>query len=95
MPLQIQRIEVELQDLYVSLDEATELQDSTLFEVRELQWRPWEQEKKFVMAVTMEMDLDLKFIQRNHFTAFDLLSDIGGFASIIQFFIVLFLTAWN
>ena len=49
---------VDLQDLYVSLDEATELVDASLFEVKELLWKPWEKEENFVTAVTIEMDLN-------------------------------------
>ena len=48
----------------------------------QLAWRPYEDEQAFVMAVTLEMDLDLLIVSRNLFTILDVLSNIGGLASI-------------
>ena len=34
-------------------------------------------------AVTIEMDLDIQQIERNQYTAFDMLSDVGGISGIL------------
>ena len=47
------------------------------------------------MAVTLEMDLDLKTVERSHFGFIELLSDIGGIASILSASIVTTLAVWH
>ena len=47
------------------------------------------------MAVTMEMDLNHGTLQREHVTFVDLLSDIGGFSSILTFIVTVVLTAFH
>ena len=79
----------------ISLDEVTELQNSSLFDLVELVWRPYEAEPAFVMAVTLEMDLDLLIVSRNLFTILDFLSNIGGLASIVASTLGLIVTIFN
>ena len=58
IPFKISRSEAILQDLYFSFDKATEFSDSTLFDISQLSWRPFEWNPNWLMAVSFEMDLD-------------------------------------
>ena len=48
-----------------------------------------------VMGVSFEMNLDQKVIERNRFTILDLLSDIGGFMSMITGGLSFIIASWN
>ena len=58
IPFKISRSEAILQDLYFSLDKATEFSDSTLFDTSQLSWKAFEVNPNWLMAISFEMDLD-------------------------------------
>ena len=47
------------------------------------------------MALAFEINLDLLFVNRDGYTAIDVLSDIGGMESIFISGITIFLSLWN
>ena len=47
------------------------------------------------MSLSFEMNLDLLFVNRDGYTAIDVLSDIGGMEAIFISGITIFLSIWN
>ena len=64
--------------MLVNLDSVTMLEDESVFELEELPTRPWGFDNVTLSNISIEMNLDLKYINREGYTALDLISDIGG-----------------
>ena len=47
------------------------------------------------MAIGIDMDLDLDVIERSHYTILDVLSDVGGIASVTTSIVALILSILN
>ena len=56
---------------------------------------PYEIDDKVWVSVTIEMDLNRMDYSRSRYTAFDLLSDVGGFSVTFAQIFAFFLAAWN
>ena len=56
---------------------------------------PYEIDDKVWVSVTIEMDLNRMDYSRSRYTAFDLLSDVGGLSVMFAQIFALFLSAWN
>ena len=83
IPFKISRTSLELQDMLVDFDEMTELNDKSVFEFEELLTRPWTFDKVTLANISVEMNLDLKILKREGYTALDLISDIGGMQGLL------------
>ena len=79
---EVQRSELELQDLLFDLDELTMLQDQSVFSVGKVYNRPYEKDPDLMTSIVIETNLDQLFIQREGYTILDLLSDVGGLSGI-------------
>ncbi len=77
------------------MDEVTERTDSSSFSLVKGPTRPHEFFDRDVMAIGIDMDLNLDVIERNHYTILDMLSDVGGLASITTGIVALFLSVLN
>ena len=75
-----------LQDKIVALDEITELENSNLFKLVRMPARPFEFFEEDVMGVGIELDLDLRRIERSNYTILDVLADVGGLSSVTTVF---------
>lgn len=75
-----------LQDKIVALDEITELENSNLFRLERMPARPFEFFEEDVMGVGIELDLDLRRIERSNYTILDVLADVGGLSSVTTVF---------
>ena len=69
--------------MLVDFDEMTELNDKSVFEFEELLTRPWTFDKVTLANISVEMNLDLKILKREGYTALDLISDIGGMQGLL------------
>ena len=58
----IVRTRVELQDLFVNLDEITELEDTSVFQIKYTINRPYEADPSLVTSLIIENNLDQLFI---------------------------------
>ena len=56
---------------------------------------PYEYPDNIHLSVTLEMNLNRMEYSRSRYTAFDLLSDVGGLKGMFAELFVLFLAAWN
>ena len=56
---------------------------------------PYEFTDNVWVSVTIEMDLNRMEYSRSRYTAFDLLSDVGGLKGMFAEIFVAFLAAWN
>ena len=56
---------------------------------------PYEVDDKTWVSVTVEMDLNRMDYSRSRYTAFDLLSDVGGLSIMLTQIFAIFLAAWN
>lgn len=55
----------------------------------------YEKDDIVLMEATIEMNLDLKIIDRNGYTFIDLLSDVGGVQAVLVSFMAAWMTLWN
>ena len=79
------KTEVELQDLYIDLDDATVFGADSLFElkmqssrIREEIWR-----EGIMHEIDFEMGKEKKVLERNIYTVLDFISDIGGVQGLL------------
>ena len=57
--------------------------------------RPYEADYDVAIDITFEMNLDLKIISRDGYTALDWLSDIGGIQGIFISGLTIIIGFWN
>ncbi len=77
------------------MDEVTERTDSSSFSLVKGPTRPHEFFDRDVMAIGIDMDLNLDVIERNHYTILDMLSDVASLSSITTEIDSLFLPILN
>ena len=77
------------------LDKYTIMHFDDLFTINELRPLPYEHPNNIWMAITFEMDLDVLQIERNVYTTFDMLSDVGGLTGIIYLIFQVLANLWN
>ena len=56
---------------------------------------PYEWDDSNWLSVTIEMDLSRVDYSRTRYTAFDLLSDVGGLSGMLASIFSVFMAAWN
>ena len=56
---------------------------------------PYEWDDNIWVSIAIEMDLDLLEYTRSRYTAFDLLSDVGGISGMFASIFAVFMAAWN
>ena len=66
------------------MDDLTELEDASVFKIKEKQTVSYEKEFVTQMDVLIEYDLNQTVIARDGYKFFDLLSDLGGMQSILK-----------
>lgn len=86
VPFKIVREEVLLQDEIVEFDDLTQLENSNLFKFERMPARPFEFFEEDVMGVGIELDLDLRRIERSNYSLLDVLADVGGLSSVLTVF---------
>ena len=82
---QVQLTDYQLPGYFTSSD-----QEET-FAIKELRERPYEQDDKIHVSISIEMDLDRYIVKWNTYTVLDWLSDIGGLyiaAAVVLAFIM-------
>ena len=89
------KTELSLQDLPVNLDEITELQDSSVFQVEQTRLVPFVNEADLIQGFQIEMNQDLTIIERTGYTILDIFSDVGGLQGILVSAITMLLNLWN
>ena len=80
------KTEVSLQDKDANLDDLTLLQDDSIFEIELKRSRTYEKGYDVQMDITVEMNLNLKTVDRTRYTFLDLLSDVGGIQGLLLTF---------
>ena len=73
----VQLTDLQLQDARFSISAFTQ-DDKRVFGINQVDRRPWDYEDRIVLAVTIEMDLDLQQINRQVYNILDWIGDIGG-----------------
>ena len=66
-----------------------------MFTLTPMTVRSYEQDKDTQFDMTIEMNMNLKMIQRNSYSILDLLSDIGGMLGMLISGINFLLIFWN
>ena len=66
-----------------------------LFTLKKKELMPYEKFDNTWISITFEMDLNLNTYERNVFTLFDMLSDIGGLSGILMTSFSIFMAVWN
>ena len=77
------------------LGEMTEIELDNLFHLKKKEPLPYEFNDGVWISVTLEMSLDMHRYDRQMYTLFDMLSDIGGLSGILITITSLFLKIWN
>ena len=80
---EVKRSELELQDLPVSLDSLTGLEDASVFEFNQKAARPYEYDANFISGIDIQGNIDLTYLKRDGYTILDVLSDIGGVSAAL------------
>ena len=73
----VQLTDLQLQDERFSISAFTQDQ-KRIFNVNQVEKRPWSNDDRTHMAITIEMDLDLQQINRQVYNILDWIGDIGG-----------------
>ena len=93
---EIKRTELFLQDLPVSFDSLTELEDSSVFTVQlSNQIFPATLDEELIQGVLIQMNMDKTIVTRTGYTILDVLADVGGLLGILTSGIGLLLGIWN
>ena len=79
----------------IKLEDWTELEKKDLFKLTEQRVLPYEKPDNTWLSITFEMDLDRMDFSRSRYTAFDLLSNVGGLSFIFASVFAVFMAAWN
>ena len=97
VPFKIQKTEIELHDFdVIKLDKFTMYESEDLFGLEQLADRSYEKaDKSNWVSVTVEMSLSLNQVERNVYTMFDMLSDIGGLSGILVSAFAIMASIWN
>ena len=66
-----------------------------LFTLKKVETRPYEKSDSTWISITIEVDLSLINYERTLYTAFDLLSDVGGLSGILVTLFTVFIRAWS
>ena len=66
-----------------------------LFTLKKKELMPYEKFDNTWVSITFEMDLNLTTYERNVFTLFDMLSDIGGLSGILMTSFSIFMAVLN
>lgn len=66
-----------------------------LFKLEQLQNRPYEKDDDVWVSVTIERSLTMIAFERQVYTMFDFLSDVGGLSGIFVSGLMLFVRAWT
>lgn len=90
LPYKVTKTDLELQDLLLDLDQLTAMKDKTVFELEAMPSRPWGFDQNVIQNISIEMNLDLKYLGRTGYTILDLLSDIGGIQGLLFSFAAIF-----
>ena len=90
LPYKLTQTDLELQDLLLDLDQLTVMKDKTVFELEPMAPRPWGFDQNVLQNISIEMNLDLKYLSRDGYTVLDLLSDIGGIQGLLFSFAAIF-----
>lgn len=87
---------MELQDYdTIMLDEITKIEINNLFRLEEQKSLPYEKFDNTWVSVTIEMNLNLMHYERNVYTIFDMLSDVGGLSGLFVSCFAMFAGVWN
>ena len=84
-----------MQDEFLDLDEITLYEDASVFELEPKQISPYTFDDDVMANISIEMNLDLKFVSREGYTILDLISDIGGIQGIMLSFLAYVLSIFN
>lgn len=96
IPHKISKTNLELQDYdIIMLDEVTRIDMSGLFRLEMQTILPYEEFDNTWVSVTIERNLNVMHYERKVYTAFDMLSDIGGLTGIIATLFGLINATWN
>ena len=79
----------------VQLNSWAESKKKNLFKLQEQKVLPYETDDNVWISVTVEMNLNRMDYSRGRYTAFDLLSDVGGFYIMIATIFALLMAVWN
>ena len=79
----------------MQLDEVTKIEINDLFRVKPKSVIPYEIDNNIWASVTVEMDLDVRQIEINVYTIFDMLSDAGGLIGLITTLFAFISSCWN
>ena len=77
------------------MDEATELQDLSVFRLKQGGITPSYNDKNLLQGITILVGKDQTLIERNGYTIIDILSDVGGLQGILISGISLLLSILN
>ena len=77
------------------LDDLTLTEMDHLFTITRQQTIPYEKSDAVQFSVTFERDLTLETIERQMYTIFDMLSDLGGLSEMLMFISLAILAGWN
>ena len=85
-----------LQDsLEIELGDVTLYQEKGLFMLDSKSLYPYEKKDSVWVSVTLERNLDLMELQRNTYTFFDFVSDLGGLYGFLFPFFAIVVNLWN
>ena len=77
------------------LDEITKIEMDHLFRLSEQKSLPYEKFDNTWVSVTLEMNLDLIHYERQVYTVFDMLSDVGGLSGLFVSSFAMLVGLWN
>ena len=79
----------------IHLDKLTKNERDDLFTINQKANIPYESFDNVWLSITLEMDLDVSHIERDVYTFFDMLSDVGGLTGILTTLFSFLASIWN
>ena len=77
------------------LGDLTERVKDDIFEIKRMVTMPYEWTDNVWVSISVEMGFDVIAYEREVYTSFELLSDIGGLSGILMTVCGLLMMAWN
>ena len=96
IPYRLSVTNLYLQDaMEIELGDLTIHRKKGLFRIDQETIMPYEKKNNVWVSVTVERELDLTELQRNTYTLFDFVSDLGGLQGFLFSFFAVFVGAWT
>ena len=84
-----------MQDRAFNFDDLTQFEHDGVFDLEAMPLRPYEVYPDVIMALSIEVNSDMKLVERVNYSYLDALSDVGGLGEVLAFMLSFVLAIMN